>query len=178
MKIKKNQKKSKKYILILVLISGALLIGWIIYRNMSLNTSPANNPVQTTTNKSTANTPSPDNTGADDSDTNSTDSNATDTDTDSSSSNAGDSSDYITTPITPPRTDDSFPIENAHYSIEQINDTTFSITLFPIANNPSNSNYLQQVRDYKAEVLQYLQKRYGSTEALTITWNPEAANEV
>lgn len=87
--------------------------------------------------------------------------------------------DYISTPITiPPTTEDPYPIENEHYKISQNSDTSFHITLYPIANNPEYSDYNTQLRIYKQEALDYLQKRYGNITNFEITWNPPEAENV
>lgn len=83
---------------------------------------------------------------------------------------------YVDTPITNPSANDPYPIENAHYSIEQFSATEYSITLYPIANNPGNSDYTKQLADYRAEALGYLKERYGDISHFTITYNPKAAD--
>lgn len=68
-----------------------------------------------------------------------------------------------------------FPITNEHYQIKQDGEKVFSITLYPIANNPEYTDYSAQLKAYKQEALDYLQSRYGTTADLTITWSPEDA---
>lgn len=68
-----------------------------------------------------------------------------------------------------------YPITNEHYQIKQNGEKVFSVTLYPIANNPEYTDYNAQLKAYKQEVLSYLQSRYGTTADLTITWSPEDA---
>ena len=80
------------------------------------------------------------------------------------------------TVITPPaieRPSDnaSYPIENAEYKIVQDGNTTFTITLYPI----EGPDYNAQIKNYKQDALSYLKNRYGSTDNLTIDWNPASA---
>lgn len=85
---------------------------------------------------------------------------------------------YVDVPITnPPEVNDPYPIENQHYKITQKNDTTYHVTLYPIANNPEYSNYNAQLKAYKNEALSYLKKRYGTIDNLTITWTPTDAED-
>lgn len=89
-----------------------------------------------------------------------------------------DTSGYVDTPIEQPEINDPYPIENEHYKIQQFSQTSYKITLYPIANNPDYSNYDAQLRDYKNEALDYLKKRYGSTAQFTIQWSPKNAEDV
>lgn len=75
--------------------------------------------------------------------------------------------------------DAPFPIENAHYKIQQNSPTSYTITLNAIINNPSQYNeYRQQLKQYKTEALDYLKSRFGSTDNFTFTWNPEDAKDI
>lgn len=83
------------------------------------------------------------------------------------------------TPITnPPTESDPFPIENEHYRIDQKSQTQYDITLYPIANNPAESDYTAQLKAYKSEALQYLKSRFGSTENMTFNWSPQNAADI
>ena len=71
-----------------------------------------------------------------------------------------------------------FPIENAHYRIEQTDNDQFNVTIFALINSPSQySDYTNQLRQYKSEVTEYLQKRFPG-HSLNITWNPEDARNI
>lgn len=77
--------------------------------------------------------------------------------------------------IEPPKQDAAFPIENSHYRIEQTGSSSFNVTLFAIINSPSQYNdYRAQLKQYKAEALDYLNKRFNG-QTLTINWNPSDA---
>jgi len=86
---------------------------------------------------------------------------------------------YVETPISnPPEINDPYPIENEHYKIDQNSSTSYHITLYPIANNPRYSNYDAQLKAYKIEALDYLEKRYQSIDNFKIKWTPSDAEEV
>ncbi|MBM3210400.1 hypothetical protein FJZ39_03635 [Candidatus Saccharibacteria bacterium] len=86
---------------------------------------------------------------------------------------------YLDTPISnPPANNDPYPIENEHYRIEQSAATSFTVTLYPIANNPDYTDYDAQLRAYKTEASDYLKNRYGSLNNLTITWIPDEAKDL
>lgn len=76
-------------------------------------------------------------------------------------------------------TDAPFPIENAHYRIQQNSPTSYTITLNAIINNPNQYNeYRQQLKQYKTEALDYLKSRFSSTDNFTFTWNPDDAKDI
>lgn len=75
--------------------------------------------------------------------------------------------------------DAPFPIENAHYKIQQNSPTSYTVTLNAIINNPNQYNeYRQQLKQYKTEALDYLKSRFGSTDNFTFTWNPDDAKNI
>lgn len=103
-----------------------------------------------------------------------------DDDTDDSRQNddqpVNDDVDYVRPDITNPPTNTSpYPIENERYRIEQRSERSYAVELYPIINNPEYSDYDAQLRDYKNEVLRYLQSRYGNIDNFNITWIPEDA---
>lgn len=103
------------------------------------------------------------------------------TDTDSVNSSSSDTSnDYIVPKLSEgsPELNAKYPIENERYRIAKISSAEFNVKLYVILNNPNYSNYKEQLRTYKQEVLEYLEARYGSTENLTINWTPKEANDV
>lgn len=86
---------------------------------------------------------------------------------------------YVNPPlIDQPAVSDPYPIENERYKISQHNQTNFEVTLYPIVNNPEYSNYKAQLKAYKNEVLDYLRKRHGDTNNLTIIWSPSDAQDL
>ena len=86
---------------------------------------------------------------------------------------------YIRPDISNPPSDNaSYPIETERYRIDRNSNGSFSVELYPIVNNPEYSNYDKQLRDYKDEVLAYLESRYGDTNNLNITWLPEDAQNI
>lgn len=107
----------------------------------------------------------------------------TDTDgtTDDDGTTGGDdgSSNFIDPPLqNPPTAADPYPIENEKYKIAQTNEKSFTVTLYPVVNNPEYSDYNAQLKTYKTDVLAYLKNRYGSTADLSITWNPSDAQNL
>jgi len=85
----------------------------------------------------------------------------------------------VTPPATPPSDNAPFPVENSHYRIEKNDNSHYTITLYAILNNPSQyDEYTTQLREYKKEALSYLNTRLGSTNNLTISWNPPAAKDL
>jgi len=87
--------------------------------------------------------------------------------------------DYISSPISNPPTDASpYPIQNEHYKIDQLSQTNYRITLYPIANNPDYSDYNAQLKAYKQESLDYLTKRYGDINNFNFEWNPDNAKDI
>lgn len=87
--------------------------------------------------------------------------------------------DYIKPDISNPPSDTTpYPIETERYRIDKLSEKSFSVELYPIINNPRYSNYNEQLRDYKNEVLNYLKKRYGDTSSLKIDWIPEDAKNI
>ena len=79
--------------------------------------------------------------------------------------------------ITPPSQTDSFPIENARYRIDKVNDTSFKVTLYAIINDPSQyDEYIAQLKQYKQEATEYLRQRFGPS--LAVEWNPEDAKSL
>lgn len=86
---------------------------------------------------------------------------------------------YVNPPLTEsPATNAPYPIENEKYKITQDSEKSFTVTLYPIVNNPEYSDYTAQLKAYKNEVLTYLKNRYGSTSNLVITWNPSDAQNL
>lgn len=83
------------------------------------------------------------------------------------------------TPVTPPTSNEPFPIENAHYKISQDGERSFRVTLFAILNHPSQYNeYRAQLKQYKQEAFDYLTGRFGSSPTLNITWEPADAQSL
>lgn len=67
--------------------------------------------------------------------------------------------------------------ENEQYKIRELNGA-YTITLYAIINNPSQSDsYHQQLHDYKQAALQYLTNHGVDVNKVSITYDPaEAAN--
>jgi len=87
--------------------------------------------------------------------------------------------DYLDSPVSnKPTNSDPYPITNEHYRIKQNSSTDYSITLYPIVNNPDYSDYNAQLKDYKQEALSYLRARYGSVDNFTINWSPGDAQNL
>lgn len=92
---------------------------------------------------------------------------------------SADNSSIAITPVQTPAADAPYPIQNEHYRINQTGTTQFDITLFAINNSPSQYNdYVTQLKQYKAEVLDYLTARYGSTSKLILNWSPPDAKDL
>lgn len=86
---------------------------------------------------------------------------------------------YINPPLLdPPSTADPYPIENERYSITQSSPNNFQVTLYPVVNNPEYSSYREQLKAYKNEVINYLSKRHGDINKLTIEWRPSDAQNI
>lgn len=95
------------------------------------------------------------------------------------SNDSSETKDYVSTPISnPPKNTDPYPIENEHYKIAQNSTTNYTITLYPIVNNPGQSDYHAQLKAYKTETLNYLSGRYGDISHFTFTWNPPDAKDI
>ena len=102
-------------------------------------------------------------------------------DTDKSPSEDGDSdtpTSGVSTPSTPPASDEPYPVTNEHFQIRQVSNTNFEITLYPVINNPEYADYNSQLRAYKEEALDYLASRYGSIESFGIDWSPKDAENL
>lgn len=79
-------------------------------------------------------------------------------------------------PIDQPSATESFPVENAHYRIDQRN-ASYQVTLFAILNSPSQTeDYNAQIRQYRDEARQYLESRFGAN--VKIIWIPENAASI
>lgn len=88
-------------------------------------------------------------------------------------------SSYINPPLlNPPSQNDPYPIENERYRIAQNSPTNFDVTLYPVVNSAEYSNYKAQLKAYKDEVLDYLRKRHGDTNKLSIQWRPSDAQNL
>lgn len=86
---------------------------------------------------------------------------------------------YVSPPLlNPPGVSESYPIQNERYSISKEGSDTFQVTLYPIVNNPEYSDYNAQLKAYKTEVLEYLEKRHGDTNKLLINWSPSDAQNL
>lgn len=80
---------------------------------------------------------------------------------------------------TNPALDADYPIENLHYRINKTTATQFDVSLYAIINSPSQyDSYISQLREYKAEVMAYLEGRYGDTSKLIINWSPPEARDL
>lgn len=83
---------------------------------------------------------------------------------------------YVDSPVSnQPTNNDPYPISNEHYQIKQNSSTSYSITLYPIVNNPEYSNYNAQLKAYKTEAQDYLKNRYGNIDSFNIEWSPADA---
>lgn len=167
---KRNRKTTKitfTIIVVIVVLCGIIFAYWYLNDDKT----PLN------TDNKDASLISPDNDGVD-ADTDS-DRSQSDTATQPSTpNNDSDDKDYVSSPATPPATDEPFPVENEHYRIEKSGDKSFAVTLYPILNNPEYIDYESQLRDYKNKVLSYLKKRYGSIDDFTFKWTPKEAENV
>lgn len=173
MKIKQTSSR-KKYILIsLVILLTALVAGsaFAVYKNSTDN--PASDSSNTkdsnaTSDKASGESPAKDDSGS-----------QAPTNQGSTTDNAPADPGYVSSPISnPPTNNDPYPIENEHYKIQQNSATSYTVTLYPIANSPSGSGYDMQLKLYKDEALKYLTSRYGSTSNFTIEWNPRDAERI
>lgn len=86
--------------------------------------------------------------------------------------------DFVGSPNRPVDIDESYPIETPHYRIEQKSGTSYKITLYPLVNNPEDDAYDTQLRLYKQEALDYLNRRYGDTSRFSYEWIPNHADSV
>lgn len=76
-----------------------------------------------------------------------------------------------------PAPDEPFPIENAHYRIVAMGQNSYQATLYAIINSPSQrSEYLQQLQQYKSEVIDYLDARFGTN--YSVVFVPEEAENL
>lgn len=91
---------------------------------------------------------------------------------------ADNESGYVNIPYTPPAPSEAYPVRNEFYKIETSNEKNFTVTLYPIVNDPRDPSYPVQLREYKKRALDYLKKRYSDTSKLSIKWIPDVANEL
>lgn len=168
MKINRQKRMTTKHLFVAIIIAAVLcVIGWLIYTNVT-DEQPSTTSDQTPTSQTTSG----------DGTSSSTTSNNNGGSSPSSSSDTESTSNYVNTPIAQPSSDAPYPIENAHYSIAQLDSKSFRITLYPIANNSSTSDYNEQLADYKREAIDYLTGRYGGISDFQLTWDPAAANDI
>lgn len=173
MKIQSTKNSHKKLLIPLFLIVFLLLACVGVTYTLSLlpfgnrNTSEQKKDSSTNTNKES----SSDSDGLPDSTTKNTPSS-------SSSDNTTQNNKDNTTPSSEIRTDAAYPVTNEHFRIEQVSNRNFTITLYPVINNPEYADYNAQLKAYKQEALDYLTKRYGSVSDIGIEWNPEDAKDI
>lgn len=165
--MKKIKKYSKKPLAITILVVCVVLIAaaawWYLGRPKYSTIGDASQKDSTV--KSTS---VPDNTGS---------SSTANTTTGSQSSSNGSS--VVVSPIDSPGTSDPYPIVNEHYKIDQINATTYTITLYAISNSPSQyDEYTAQLKQFKQEALSYLTTRYGDISKFSLTWSPPSAGSL
>lgn len=68
--------------------------------------------------------------------------------------------------------------ENEQYKIRQLNDE-YVITLYPIINRPDQSNsYTSQLKEYKANALNYLSSKGVDTNSARIIYEPDEATNL
>jgi len=71
------------------------------------------------------------------------------------------------------------PVDTNHFKIEEVKSDTYLITLYAIINSPSQyQEYQQQLRDYKAEALEYLENNNIDADTITINYSPEEAADL
>lgn len=167
MKIKKQDKKiNYKLALIIALVLIGVACAAIYYLSQSTERSvPAKNQETRTHSSNDVNQDQDSSTGSDNSEKKQAD-------------NENPNKVDVTTPATPIDTDKPYPVVNEHFKIQQINIKHYSITLYPIANNPEFSDYNSQLVTYKQEALDYLKKRHGLIADLQIDWTPQDAKNL
>ena len=182
MKIKRKSRKlsSKKITIIAIIIT--LIIGCVlwIYAFYSGDGSDNSNKSDDSTSKDSKDSSSSENSvdKNNDTSTNNSSSNQSEGDDNELEESSNDTSTYISTPIEQPSASASFPIENEHYKIVQNSSSSYTVTLYPIVNNPEYSDYSTQLKAYKNEVTSYLTNRIGDISKISITWLPADANNI
>lgn len=172
------KKSPNKKNLITLIVATLILVGlfavWYVYSQSDSNTNDRSNSSQSsdrqTDDQDKATDRDSDADNHDDDTSGSTD--ATD------NTNPSGTPDYVETPIAPPSAQAPYPIENERHRIEQVSTNTFNVTLYPIVNNPTTATYNQQLRDYKNEVVRYLEGRHGPINTLTVNWTPQDAQNL
>ncbi len=157
MMINKKNKKITLLVIILAILLVAAVVGTYFMWFQKSQNSESSKPNPTVQNK---------------------DSNHQESSNPSSSDTSDDS--VVTGPAPTVEKSAPFPIENAHYKIEQDSPSSYTITLYAIINNPNQyDEYRSQLSQYKKEALDYLKYRFGETSSkFTITWNPEDAQNI
>lgn len=163
---KSSRKKIFTAIIILLLILGAAFAVYYVTRPAHYSTA-GDSSKKDTSNRTTSLDPSKE-----------TAPSTSDTKTPSQPTNSG--STVTPSSIPQPALNAPYPIQTEHYEIKQLGDTTLSITLYGILNSPSQyQDYMSQLKQYKQEVLSYLQARYGSTVGtLSLSWSPKEAQNL
>lgn len=180
MKIQKNSKR--KSIIIIIAITAVALATYTSIAAMQ-NLWPFSDNIDkekiSTPNKSTSkeNTPSDRNKATDTQDSTNNPNNPSqsndDHEVDSSGKQPDTPSSYAPPLLDPPAVNDPYPIQNERYEIAQTGESNFRITLYPL-----EWDYDAQLREFKYDALNYLEKRYGSTRGLTIEWSPSHAENI
>ena len=73
----------------------------------------------------------------------------------------------------------SYPVSTNHFEISENTDGSLTITLFAIINRPEQyEEYQQQLKQFKAEALQYLDDNGVNTNTVDISYTPEEAKDL
>ncbi|NCC99949.1 MAG: hypothetical protein EOL95_09670 [Bacteroidia bacterium] len=160
-KIKKHSQKRIALLIIGVLFLACIVavLWWSLVRDNSDNTSKNDSTIKNTSLLDSTQNIQPDNNGI-------------------NSTNSNESSITVNS-IDKPDIDDPYPIVNEHYKIEQINTSTYTITLYAISNSPAQyDEYIAQLKQFKKESLAYLESRYDDISNFSLTWSPPSAKDL
>jgi len=90
----------------------------------------------------------------------------------------GDTGSIVISDLQDPDTE-GFPVETNHYRIDESSENTYEVTLFAIINRPEQyQEYLDQLKQFKDEALQYMQQNGVNISEASITYIPNEANDL